>query len=539
MSDEPAPEKLARNRDSGPIGAENFDSSTSYDLLVVGGGINGCGIAADASGRGLSVALCEQSDLASATSSASTKLIHGGLRYLEHYEFRLVREALAEREVLLASAPHLIKPLRLILPHRPHLRPAWLIRIGLFLYDHLSRRNKLPGSRGRRLDATDNPLKAEIRHGFEYSDCRVDDARLVVANALAAHQRGARIMVGTRCIAADRRRDLWHVTLEDLASGRQFALRARALVNAAGPWAQRLIEQQMQARSPRNVRLIRGSHFVTRRLYEGDEAYLLQNEDKRVVFVIPYHHDFTLVGTTDTVHEGDPAEVAMDAEEEQYLLNAFNRHFKQQLRSDDILVRYSGVRPLCDDESASPSAITRDYTIEVQADDRGKVPALHVFGGKLTTYRRLAEAALQALKPYFPNMAGTWTRDATLPGGDIGGDLAAWCEQLEGQYAWLPAQITARLGDAYGSRVHQLLAHCRSMADLGAHFGGGLYQREVQFLIEHEWARSADDILWRRSKLGMRLDPAQVQELQRFVREKVASLTDRARSADTPLRPTG
>ncbi len=514
------------SHDSRAISATLQYSSTVYDLFVVGGGINGCGIAADAAGRGLSVALCEQSDLASATSSASSKLIHGGLRYLEHYEFRLVREALAEREVLLASAPHLIKPLRLILPHRPHLRPAWMIRVGLFMYDHLSRRNKLAGSVGRKLDptASDNPLEDTICYGFEYSDCRVDDARLVVANALAAQARGARIMVRTRCLAASRQDGLWHVTLEDLLTGQRFGLRARALVNAAGPWAQKLVEQQLQQRSPRNVRLIKGSHFVTRKLYEGDQAYILQTEDKRVVFVIPYNGDFTLIGTTDKAHDGDPGEGAMDAEEEQYLLNVFNRHFKQQLSSEDILWRYSGVRPLCDDESASPSAITRDYTLEVQADDRGKLPALHVFGGKLTTYRRLAEAALQALKPYFPSMAGSWTRDATLPGGDIGSDdFVAWREQLQTQYAWLPAPITARLGDAYGSRVHQLLAHYRSMADLGAHFGGDLYQREVEFLIEQEWARSAQDILWRRSKLGLRLNVEQAQALDRFVASKLAN----------------
>ncbi|HTU64076.1 MAG TPA: glycerol-3-phosphate dehydrogenase, partial [Polyangiales bacterium] len=338
---------------------------------------------------------------------------------------------------------------------------------------------------------------------------------------LSAHARGARIMVRTRCLAARRDEGLWHVKLEELRTGQHFELRARALVNAAGPWAQRLVEQQLQQRSPRNVRLIKGSHFVTRKLYQGDQAYLLQNEDKRVVFVIPYNGDFTLVGTTDKAHEGDPAEVAMDAEEEQYLLSVFNRHFKKQLSSADILWRYSGVRPLCDDESDSPSAITRDYTLEVQADDQGKLPVLHVFGGKLTTYRRLSEAALQGLKPYFPNMAASWTRDAILPGGDIGSDdFGAWRAQLESQYAWLPAQITARLADAYGSRIHQLLAHCQSMADLGAHFGSGLYQREVEFLIAQEWAESAEDILWRRSKLGLRMNAAQVQALARFVREK-------------------
>jgi glycerol-3-phosphate dehydrogenase len=404
-------------------------NSPIYDLIVVGGGINGTGIAFDASGRGLSVALCEQADLGNGTSSASSKLIHGGLRYLEHYEFRLVRASLAEREVLLAMAPHLIKPLRFVLAHRPHLRPAWMIRIGLFLYDHLSSRNKLAGSVGRKLApaASDNPLNDSIHYCFEYSDCRVDDARLVVSNALGAQERGARIMVRTRCIAASRKGGLWHVELEDLLTGRRFGLCARGLVNAAGPWAQRLVEQQMSATSPRNVCLIKGSHFITRKLYEGDRAYILQNEDQRAVFVIPYNQDFSLVGTTDKLFDGDLAHPAMDSEEEQYLLNVVNRHFKRQISHEDILFRYSGVRPLCDDESASPSAMTRDYTLELQADEQGKAPVLHVFGGKLTTYRRLAEAALHTLKPHFPSMTDSWTRHAALPGGDVGTDNFADC----------------------------------------------------------------------------------------------------------------
>ncbi len=518
------------------------EDSAVYDLFVVGGGINGAGIAADATGRGLSVALCEQSDLASATSSASSKLIHGGLRYLEHYELRLVREALAEREILLARAPHLIKPLRFILPHRPHLRPAWMIRIGLFMYDHLSSRNQLAGSVGRKLDpaASDNPLNDAIHYGFEYSDCRVDDARLVVSNALAAQERGARIMVRTRCIGAQRKNGLWHVELEDLLSGQRVELRARGLVNAAGPWAQTLIEQQIKAPSPRKVRLIKGSHFVTRKLYEGDQAYILQNEDQRIVFVIPYNQDFTLVGTTDKAYEGDPAKVTMDAEEEQYLLNVFNRHFKQKLSSEDILWRYSGVRPLCDDESDSPSAVTRDYTLETQADEQGRAPLLSVFGGKLTTYRRLAEAAMEALKPYFPAMTNNGTRQSTLPGGDTGtGNFSDWLKGMKSQYSWSPVDLAARLGNAYGTRVHTLLQHCHSMADLGPDFGAGLHQREVEFLVDHEWARTSEDILWRRSKLGLNLSPAQVQVLHQFVQEKVAGLQSNPLVDPTPLRQAG
>ncbi len=501
------------------------EANPVYDLFIVGGGINGAGIAVDACGRGLSVALCEQGDLAGATSSASSKLIHGGLRYLEHYEFRLVREALAEREVLLSMAPHLVKPLRFILPHQPHLRPAWMIRIGLFIYDHLSRRNKLAGSFGCKLDpaADDNPLSETIQRCFEYSDCFVDDARLVVANALAAQQAGGVILVRTRCVEAIRVDGLWCVTLEDLLTGRRFSVRARGLVNAAGPWAQTLIERQMHSTSPRNSRLIKGSHFVTRRLFPGEKAFILQNEDRRIVFVIPYKNDFTLVGTTDKEYQGDPAQVAMDAQEEQYLLNVFNEHFKLQLGSQDILWRYSGVRPLCDDESDSPSAITRDYTLEVQVDDDGKVPVLSIFGGKLTTYRRLAEAALKALEPHFEDMGGSWTRQATLPGGDIDADsFAEWETGLKAQYDWLPERVLERLASAYGSRVHKLLEGREGLADLGRHFGAGLFQREVEFLVEHEWARTAEDILWRRSKLGLYLNVEQAQALEHFLHVELA-----------------
>ncbi len=519
-----------------PSFSNSAENSTIYDLFIVGGGINGTGIAADAVGRGLSVFLCEQGDLASATSSASSKLIHGGLRYLEHYEFRLVREALAEREVLLANAPHLIKPLRFILPHRPHLRPAWMIRTGLFLYDHLSQRNQLAGSQGLKLDAADprNPLNASIEQGFEYSDCRVDDARLVVANALAARfpvnpqnseikPHGAQIQVRTRCMAAVRENGLWQITLEDLLTGRIYQCTARALVNAAGPWAQRFIEQNLQAVSPRRIKLIKGSHFVTRKLYDGEQAYILQNEDQRIVFVIPYQNDFTLVGTTDKAYAGDPSQVAMDAEEEQYLLKIVNQHFKQQIGSDDILWRYSGVRPLCDDESDSPSAMTRDYTLETQADENNQAPLLSVFGGKITTYRKLAESALQALAPYFPQMGKPWNQHAPLPGGDIDcATFSQWLATLRPHLAWLPQPLLERLANAYGTRMQLLLESCSSLKDLGEHFGAGLYQREVEFLVREEWARSADDILWRRSKLGLHFSAEQRARLEGFVQALLA-----------------
>ncbi|NQD96507.1 glycerol-3-phosphate dehydrogenase, partial [Pseudomonas sp. CrR25] len=350
-----------------------------------------------AAGRGLSVFLCEKDDLAQHTSSASSKLIHGGLRYLEHYEFRLVREALAEREVLLAKAPHIVKPLRFILPHRPHLRPAWMIRAGLFLYDHLGKREKLPASRGLRFGAG-SPLKAEITRGFEYSDCWVDDARLVVLNAMAARAQGAHVHTRTRCVSARRSKGLWHIHLER-ADGSRYSIRARGLVNAAGPWVARFIRDDLKQQSPYGIRLIQGSHIVVPKLFVGEQAYILQNEDRRIVFAIPYLERFTLIGTTDREYRGDPAQVAITDDEIDYLLTVVNAHFKKPLSRADILHSYAGVRPLCDDESDEPSAITRDYTLSLSGHP-GEAPLLSVFGGKLTTYRKLAESALAELAPF-------------------------------------------------------------------------------------------------------------------------------------------
>lgn len=488
-----------------PLSPKNVENAPLFDLFVVGGGINGVGIANDAVGRGLSVAVVEQNDFASATSSASSKLIHGGLRYLEHYEFRLVKEALAEREVLLAKAPHLIKPMRFILPHRPHLRPAWMIRIGLFLYDHLSTRCKLPGSRGLHLDAQnpDNPLNDAIKFGFEYSDCWVDDARLVVLNAIQAREQGAMLLTRTRCQSAHRKNGLWHIAVENMETGQVQYFRAKALVNAAGPWAQKFIEDGLKTKSPRNIRLIKGSHFVVPRLHNGDHAYILQNEDQRIVFVIPYNQYFSVVGTTDKEYKGDPAKVAMDDEEESYLLDIVNKHFKRQLSSADIVWRYSGVRPLCDDESDSPSAITRDYTLEVQAGEDQLAPILSVFGGKITTYRKLAESALHALKPWFKEMGASWTAKEALPGGDITVDFEAWLIQLSREYPWVPAGMLRRMANAYGTRITEILGRASQLSDLGQQVGADLYESEVKYMVTQEWARSADDILWRRSKLGL------------------------------------
>ncbi|WP_236207041.1 glycerol-3-phosphate dehydrogenase [Pseudomonas tohonis] len=488
--------------------------SEVYDLAVVGGGINGVGIAADAAGRGLSVFLCEKDDLAQHTSSASSKLIHGGLRYLEHYEFRLVREALAEREVLLAKAPHIVRPMRFVLPHRPHLRPAWMIRAGLFLYDHLGKREKLPGSRGLKFGAG-SPLKADIARGFEYSDCWVDDARLVVLNAMAARERGAHVHPRTRCVSARRSKGLWHIHLER-ADGTLLSIRARALVNAAGPWVAKFIKDDLKQKSPYGIRLIQGSHIVVPRLYEGEHAYILQNEDRRIVFSIPYLERFTLIGTTDREYQGDPAKVAISAEETAYLLDVVNRHFKQQIGEKDILRTYSGVRPLCDDESDDPSAVTRDYTLSLEAHP-GEAPLLSVFGGKLTTYRKLAESALAQLAPFFPNAKPSWTASQPLPGGEQMNSQADLAEALCNRFGWLPDSLARRWAGTYGSRTWAMLDGVQNLTDLGEHLGSGLYAREVDYLCREEWATGLDDILWRRTKLGLFMTPGQQERLAQYL----------------------
>ncbi|WP_434518597.1 glycerol-3-phosphate dehydrogenase [Pseudomonas sp. NFX1] len=471
-----------------------------YDLAVIGGGINGVGIAADAAGRGLKVFLCEKDDLAQHTSSASSKLIHGGLRYLEHYEFRLVREALAEREVLLAKAPHIVKPMRFVLPHRPHLRPAWMIRAGLFLYDHLGKRKRLGASRSLRF-GPGYPLKPAITRGFEYADCAVDDARLVVLNAMAARENGAHIHTRTRCLRAERVDGLWHVELQQ-ADGSVRSIRARALVNAAGPWVASFIKDDLKLDAPYGIRLIQGSHLIVPRLYEGDHAYILQNEDQRIVFCIPYLDRFTLIGTTDREYSGDPAKVAITEQETDYLLKVVNAHFNHQLSRSDILHTYSGVRPLCNDESDNPSAVTRDYTLALSAA-QGEAPLLSVFGGKLTTYRKLAESAMAELKPFFSQMGQSWTANSALPGGEGMSTPQALVDDLLSQHQWLAPDIAKRWAVTYGSRTWQLLEGVNGPDDLGQAIGGGLFTREVDYLRETEWAVSTQDILWRRTKLGL------------------------------------
>jgi glycerol-3-phosphate dehydrogenase len=492
-----------------------------YDLVIVGGGVNGCGIARDAAGRGLSVFLAEKGDLASGTSSASTKLIHGGLRYLEYYEFRLVREALIEREVLLRAAPHIISPLRFVLPHHRGLRPAWLIRLGLFLYDHLGGRKILPGTRRVDLsrDPAGEPLKPEFRTGFEYSDCWVDDSRLVVLNAIDAAERGAVIETRTEFVTAERRDGLWVVHLRDGASGRPRQITARALVNAAGPWVAEVMGERIGLPVDAPVRLVKGSHIVVRQLFRHDRAYIFQQADNRIVFAIPYERDFTLIGTTDLDYEGDPGAVRITEAERAYLLRAASDYFRQPVQDSDVVRTYSGVRPLFDDGAGDAQSATRDYVLKVEGG-ANEAPLLNIFGGKITTYRRLAEAALAKLLPLIGKDAPGWTADAALPGGDFPVDgLAAQVERLRAACpSCTPAQAE-RLVRAYGTRARRIVEGVRGEADWGRRFGADLTQREVRYLMQEEWASTADDVLWRRSKLGLRLSAAEAADLDGWMRE--------------------
>lgn len=486
-----------------------------YDVVVVGGGINGVGVAVDAVGRGLSVFLCEKDDLASHTSSASSKLIHGGLRYLEHKEFRLVREALAEREILLAKAPHIIRPLRFIMPHQPHLRPAWLIRTGLFFYDHLGKREKLAGSKHITFDAATSPLKAEITQGFEYSDCAVDDARLVVLNAIQARERGAHIATQTRCTSAYRENGLWVIDLENTQGS--YTVQAKALVNAAGPWVAQFIQQNLKQKSPYGLRLIQGSHIVVPKIYAGDKAFILQNDDHRIVFAIPYLDQYTLIGTTDHEYQGDLNKVAITQPEMDYLLDVYNDHFKHQLGPQDILYTYSGVRSLCDDESDNPSAITRDYTLALSQEQ--DAPLLSVFGGKLTTYRKLAESAMTYLQPFFPTMKKPWTEKALLPGAENLVSVELLIQQISQAVQDVSIQLASRWAHAYGSRVWAFLNNISMLHELGQDFGHGLYAQEVDYLVNQEWAIKSSDILWRRSKLGLEFTETEIQALDEYLLE--------------------
>jgi len=517
--------------------------SRNVDVFVIGGGINGCGIARDAAGRGLKVALAEMDDLASATSSASTKLFHGGLRYLEYFEIGLVRRALIERETLLRAMPHISWPMRFVLPYHAEMRfesdtptsrllsltmpwlrgrrPAWLIRLGLFLYDHLGGRKILPGTRTLDLvqDPAGRPLKTKFKQAFEYSDCWVEDARLVVLNARDAEAKGARILTRAKVTAARREGDGWTVEIAR-RDGATESWRARALVNAGGPWVADVVRDALGIDSSERVRLVRGSHIVTRRLYDHGKCYFFQGEDGRIVFAIPYEQDFTLIGTTDQDHAGDPGTANCTPEEQDYLCAFASKYFETPVTRADIVWTYSGVRPLYDDGAKSATAATRDYVLSL---DRSGAPLLNVFGGKITTYRRLAEAALAKLARFFPEAGGRWTAGVPLPGGDfpVGGvsDLTA---RLRAAYPFLSDAWSARLIRAYGTEAETLLGAAKAEADLGQAFGGTLTEREVLWLITREYARSAADIVWRRSKLGLRMTGAEIAGLDRFVAATLA-----------------
>ena len=484
--------------------------SDQVDVFVIGGGVNGAGIARDAAGRGLSVIMCEKDDLAEGTSSRSGKLVHGGLRYLEYYEFRLVREALIEREVLLAAAPHIIWPMRFVLPHSPEDRPAWLVRLGLFLYDHLGGREKLPGTRTLNLrDAPEGqPIKPEYAKAFEYSDCWVGDARLVVLNALDAKERGAEILTRTACSSARRENGAWRVEMTDTRTGAKRTVRARALVNAGGPWVTDVIGRVAGANSQRSVRLVKGSHIITQKFWDGPQAYLVQNHDKRVIFINPYEDDKALIGTTDIPFSGAPEDVEADEAEKAYLIAAVNRYFRRQLTREDVLASFSGVRPLFDDGKGNPSAVTRDYVFDL--DEAGGAPMLNVFGGKITTFRKLAEHAMQRLARFFPAMQGDWTAHAPLPGGDIANaDFETFLSGFERERPWLPRDLARHYARLYGTRASALLAGASSPDALGRKFGPTLYEAEARYLRANEWAETAEDILIRRTKHGLHMTPGE------------------------------
>ena len=496
-----------------------MSTQSPYDVLIIGGGVNGCGIARDAAGRGLSVLLCEKDDLAQATSSASTKLFHGGLRYLEYYEFRLVREALIEREVLLRAMPHISWPMRFVLPHHSGLRPSWLLRLGLFLYDHLGGRKILPPTKELNLRSheTGRPLKDLYTKGFEYSDCWVEDSRLVVLNARDAEARGATIKTRTRVEGARRDNDLWTVDLKDTWSGDTHKIQARAIINCGGPWVSEILHDRIHEHSKDGVRLVRGSHIVTNKLFDHDKSYIFQQSDGRIIFAIPYEDDYTLIGTTDVDHTGDPKDAVCTPEETEYLTSAASEYFETPVTADDVVWTFSGVRPLFDDNASSATEATRDYVLK-RRDENGKAPLLNVFGGKITTYRKLAEAALAEMKGYFPSLGKSWTSDQSLPGGnfpvDGAGQLAL---ELGAAYPFVSDRLIVRLVKAYGTDAYTVLGDAKSEHDLGRHFGWDLYECEVRWLMSHEYARTAEDVIWRRTKLGLRLNEDEIASLNQWM----------------------
>lgn len=504
--------------------------AAEYDLLVIGGGINGTGIARDAVGRGASVMLVEMGDLAGATSSASTKLIHGGLRYLEYYEFDLVRKALKEREVLWRMAPHIAWPLRFILPHHKDLRPAWLLRLGLFLYDHLGGRKLLPATRTVRLDQPpfSQGLKQLFTKGFEYSDCWVDDARLVVLNARDAADRGAVVKTRTKCISARREGDVWTAVLRDLATGEDTRVTAKVIVNAAGPWVADMLNGVVGSNNTSRIRLVKGSHIIVPRQFDHDRCFIFQNGDGRIVFAIPYETDFTLIGTTDVDFSDDLGKVEISEDEIAYLCKAASEYLEKPVTPADVVHTYSGVRPLYDDGAKDAKAATRDYVLELDGGE--DTPAvLSVFGGKITTYRKLAEQVLAKLEPFLPFKRGVWTANAPLPGGDF--PVTAFDAEvvsLQKAYPFLDDAFATRLTRLYGTDARALLGEAAGLEDLGTCFGFNLYEAEVKWLMDREWACSAADVLWRRTKLGLRLSREEAAELDTFMAGYLAKRTGAA-----------
>ena len=524
------------------------DVNKLYDIFVIGGGVNGCGIARDASGRGMSVVLAEMNDIASATSSSSTKLFHGGLRYLEHFEFRLVREALIEREILLKAMPHISWPLRFVLPYNRIMRfdmntplsrflarcfpwikgrrPAWLIRLGLFIYDHMGARKILPATTviDLKKDETGNPLNDQFLRAFEYSDCWVEDARLVVLNARDAKQNGARIMPRTEVVRAERQDGNWQVLTKDRETGKNSTFFAKCLVNAAGPWVEDIIKNKVNQTSDGELRLVRGSHLVTRKLYEHEKSYFFQGEDGRVIFTIPYEKDFTLIGTTDVDHS-DVAEQPVCSEEEiDYLLASASSYFRRAVQRTDIVASFSGIRPLFNNGASNASATTRDYFLRI--DNEGGVPLINIFGGKITTYRKLAESVMQALSPFFSKMSGNWTAGASLPGGDFPVDgFEQLVSDIENKYPFLPNGVAWRLVRAYGTDTWGILGEAQSLDDLGEYFGAGVYAAELDWGIAHEWVSSAEDFVWRRTRRGLLLSADQITKINNYVERNRVKLT--------------
>lgn len=501
-----------------------FNKQDQYDVFVIGGGINGVGIARDAVGRGYSVSLAEMNDLASGTSSWSTKLIHGGLRYLEHYEFRLVREALMERETLWSMAPHIIWPLRFVLPHHKDTRPAWLIRLGLFLYDHIGGRKKLPSTAVLDLkkDPAGLPLKPHFKKAFEYSDCWVNDARLVVLNARDAANRGADINTQTKVVSLKRVGDLWQVDLENQRTGSKRTVKAKCVINAAGPWVDHILSDALGRNAAKNVRLVQGSHIVVNKKFEDPRAYFFQNNDGRIFFAIPYEQDFTLIGTTDRDYEGDPKSVTISEEETVYLISAAADYFKEPIQRDDIVWTYSGVRPLYDDGASMAQEATRDYVLKTDgADTEPKL--INIFGGKITTYRRLAESMLEKIEDAIGTKEAAWTAGAKLPGGDFEPtEFDAQVSGLIADYAFLSPAYAWRLVRLYGTKARTLLGSAKSIEDLGLNFGSDLTEAEVSYLMQHEWATTSEDVLWRRTKRGLVIkDKAKIAELEAFMQKQI------------------